>query len=120
MTTNSAEALHQHTTDLFDNEIDSANVTYPYKEQILSVADQLVRLVPNESVRLTPWLNATNRSPLTTPTTAALSPHLTNLLSTSRVKWCCLVVVASASFQSAFLLPISVRQRSQSMTDLTK
>lgn len=41
LTTNSEEALHQHTTDLFDNEIDSANVTYPYKEQILSVADQL-------------------------------------------------------------------------------
>lgn len=41
LTTNSAESLHQHTTDLFDNEIDSANVTYPYKEQILSVADLL-------------------------------------------------------------------------------
>lgn len=41
LTANSAEILHQHTTHLFKNDIDSANITYPYKEWILSVADQL-------------------------------------------------------------------------------
>ncbi|HDM8207370.1 TPA: saccharopine dehydrogenase NADP-binding domain-containing protein [Vibrio campbellii] len=39
--TNSCETLQKRTQQLFDNDIDSANITYPYKEQILAVADQI-------------------------------------------------------------------------------
>ncbi|WP_117232622.1 shikimate dehydrogenase family protein [Vibrio maerlii] len=39
--TNCTKTLTQHAYQLFEDEIDSANVTYPYKEQILNVADKV-------------------------------------------------------------------------------
>lgn len=40
-TTDSELSLQKHASDLFKRDIDSANITYPYKETILSVADEL-------------------------------------------------------------------------------
>ncbi|KFA97410.1 shikimate dehydrogenase family protein [Vibrio sp. ER1A] len=41
LTTNCAHELQQHTLDLFKGNVDSANVTYPYKEQVLIAADHI-------------------------------------------------------------------------------
>lgn len=41
LTFEDSESLCQYTQQLFDSSIDAANVTYPYKEQILNVADHL-------------------------------------------------------------------------------
>jgi shikimate dehydrogenase len=41
LTTNCTQELQQHTLELFKSNIDSANITYPYKEQVLAAADSI-------------------------------------------------------------------------------